>query len=457
MSKLVILCLLSIILISCGQQGSDSGAKKVIRYNSLSMNPIVLEKSNRYCDRILAQDEDALFTVQRLLNTRVIQRDVDLSNSIDMNTLVDKNKQILTDHIINYSSQRIFKATVYSENQYDIHVDTDEVTDSGMSNTICPTRMSYPRKSAENAGILIMNTLLKTYDALDDFAKAKLSSIKLILTPKDYSEYIFYDYSGEIIQSQKGYMVDNAYYHPLKEEIVFLPQSKEGVRLGLFGKPFWEVPMVASHEYGHHIFNKLYPNFSKESKKEVMIARECFDNRLHGELGYFMSAKKRVVNRDYIHSSFNEGFADLVAKYSLSNEENNISDINCFKKNREIHVGVFADGTPKVFNSQNMYKIFQGVKVEVRSCNTTNFQDNHIVGAVFAHSIDQIYTSYGLSSKEKLSMLLNWINTLNDSAELNSLNAKSYLKRSIELLIDDLYFKYGEDNKKIIKKYFSFL
>lgn len=446
---------LSLLITSCGKTIKTKGSNPVMRFNSLSMHPVVLNKQLSRCNRGVFLEGEKIFNVQRLLNGSVVNEKVDLEEYLRDSRLVDANKDILNKHIYGYKKETVFKVVYYDEDTYDILEQRDDVTHEGDANTICPGNMSYERNSYENVGIIVSNALNKTKSAISAVIDDEIASVELSLTPLEYTEIKVSDGAGRVYRDDKGYKTDNAYYSPSELKIVFLPQSQEVIDAGMFGKPFWEVPMVASHEYGHHIFSTLYPNFDPDYEASAKLHFECFDNRFSGEKSLNHISNSRTVTRNEIRGGLNEGVADLIAQYTLSERENYLGDLNCFKGNREVKSATFYDGTVKKFNSSNVSRMFSSIEYETSSCNITNVQQIHHIGAVFAHATDAIQSAYELTNTEKLENTLNWIKALNDDDGLNSLSGRRYFKEVIRHFKKIILDRYGREHINLINDYFS--
>lgn len=450
-----VLVILSLVLSSCGNSSSGGGKKKVLRFSSLSENPITLQKENTRCSSSELLEEQRIFTVKRLLNSKQVEEVVDLTNYLSDNRLVDSGKNLLNDHLYDVSTRRVLKVVYSSETNYEIETDIDEVLNAGLTNTVCADNMSYSRKSYENVGLIVSNALQKTRNAVDMFAGVEIPSVSLSLTPLEYSHVLVEDIYGRVYQDEKGYRTNNAYYSPADKAVVFLPGSKEVEAAGIFAKPFWEIPMVASHEYGHHIFATLYSNLDYSSIHKDIFHDHCFDNRFNNNFEMNLLNSERSVDRSDIAGGFNEGFADLIAQYTLSEQENYLGDLNCFKLNREVKSAKFYDGTLKKFNRKNIRLMFSSKEYETSSCNKANIQEIHHMGAVFAHSTDAIQSSLGISQSEKLENILNWLKALNADDNLNYMDGRDYFENSIRKFVNIIQTRYGNQADDVINDYFS--
>lgn len=446
---------LSLVLTACGSSSSGGGKKKVIKFSSLSMNPITLQKENTRCSSADLLEEEKIFTVTRLINKKPVEEIVNLQSFLQNNQLVDANKDLLNAHLYDVSKRRVLEVVYYDENSFDITTDIDEVDNAGLTNSVCADNMSYARNSYENVGLIVTNALTKTRSAITSLISDSIPSVSVSLTPLEYSKVKVTDVYGNVYQDEEGYRTNNAYYSPSEKALVFLPGSKEVEAAGIFEKPFWEIPMVASHEYGHHIFDTLYPNFEHSNMHQDILHDSCFDTRFNTNTEMMAVSEARTTERSDIVGGFNEGFADLMAQYTLSESENYLGDLNCFRKNREVKSPKFADGTIKKFNAKNIRLLFSSKEYETSSCNKANIQEIHHMGAVFAHVTDAIQSSYGLTNTEKLQNILTWIKALNEDENLNLMGGRDYFENSLRKFVKIMHKNYGNINDDIIRDYLS--
>ncbi|MFL5785754.1 MAG: hypothetical protein ACJ76H_14145 [Bacteriovoracaceae bacterium] len=297
--------------------------------------------------------------------------------------------------------------------------------------TVCPDEGKYSRGSVEsaalNANYFISKTNRKVSQLLPD---VKISPISIEIAPMllEKADVIV---DGKVVYHQEAYQTDNAYYMPGGNSITFLPHSEEMKKQG-FSMNFWEVPMVGSHEYGHHIFETLYP--------DVMPAtglKNCF-----GNFGLQLQAgnepEAREVTNDDVLGALNEGFADLVAYYSLDNSERGLWGVPCLQVSRDVGSDSFANViTKKVFSEKALSDFFAKTEIEAPlNCGIPNFQDTHIIGAIFANGVDRIMSVSTDSKDKRLLITLKWLQAMKEKRpSLIALQPKEFLKGSFKLFI----------------------
>lgn len=208
------------------------------------------------------------------------------------------------------------------------------------------------------------------------------------------------------LKKEALYMTDNALYSPLTESITFLPHSslllRGGSRLNL-----WEVPMVSAHEYGHHLFQMVY----KEDFSGLTGTKSCF-GKSHPHSSGQKNRNGRKVQIRHVLNAYNEGFADLISYYTLDQFERQVTGIRCLEKSRDVASPVFYDGKPKNFSKEALQSFFSTFEIPSHACEIPNFQEPHILGAIFAHSFDLFLSEMTNSDDEKLAALVEWVKFL---------------------------------------------
>ena len=237
---------------------------------------------------------------------------------------------------------------------------------------ICPDETNYEKDTIESAALNSTYFIQKTNEKIRSiFPDLKISPITLSIAPLVIRSSITTDWSGETTK-ESMYITDNALYTPGAATITFLPHSKSVKERG-FKMNFWEVPMVASHEYGHHIFESIYSGQSSPMG--------CFGETHKPRTG--RKSFDRTVKHEDIMVSYNEGFADLVAFYTLEGKERDVQDVKCLEVSRDVESPVFYNGKPKIFNEEAMRTFFSPyVDYTNGTCEDHSYQDVHVIGAI---------------------------------------------------------------------------
>lgn len=264
-----------------------------------------------------------------------------------------------------------------------------------------------------------------------------LAPVQLVIAPKVIE--IKETKKGRTVHRETTELINNAFYDPNEKQILFLPQGKphNGV-VPYNGVPMWQIPFVGAHEYGHHIFSSLFPNFifDQTIRKSNKL---CFDSshkhtQALNEEGFSLK-KQRVVKLSQVITVINEAYADLFSKFVLG-EDFNLKGIGCLEKSRSVEDSVFANNRPKLLNKDALDEFFKSQKI-MKSTNCavhTNFQDPHMMGAVIAHLLYKIMINLDLSETQKIQALIRWVEDLN-------LNYYSYKFKSNEKVLELMTIK----------------
>lgn len=273
--------------------------------------------------------------------------------------------------------------------------------------------------------------------------------------------------------ANSSYITDNAMFMRLGKTstLISYPQSESALNLGLFGGiPLWTVDGVFQHEFGHYLFANIMNQSSSSFDSYHKYAEQNPD--LHMFQTPISSFVKKLENpilanqffsfqatQDFFIGSLNEGFSDLWAYYTL-NQPQNMFEIACFSKNRNISSDHFFNGMSKSWTDDMWAKIFnfqlQDLKFDTSNpidvCSQPVFIDIHIIGAAMAHTVDAVFSaailaeSRDVQSSIKAEMALAWLKSLKESDEFIDLGGKASLSRILNLAIGTgiSYLKSGE-------------
>lgn len=293
---------------------------------------------------------------------------------------------------------------------------------------VCPEDREYARETVESGGLNASYFINKTnkkiksvLPSLDIKPIAILVGTQIREVTREQKE----DYIAETIQ----YRTDNAYYQPSAQAITFLPHSQEFKEKGNTAN-YWEVPMVASHEYGHHIFSTIAPN-TLITDQEM---GSCFD-------GPQLDLPERKVEASTVISALNEGFADLMAFYTLAENERTLKGVQGLEKNREVDSSLFSSTLSKSFNSYTLAVFF----APFHYYTAENLQGIHNVGAIFAHSMDKFTTSLGANNDKKLEVTLTWLQEVNTRyPSIKTMKPADLLKELVGMYVSQAMIKTGK-------------
>lgn len=266
-----------------------------------------------------------------------------------------------------------------------------------------------------------------------------LPPVKLRIAPivKHTQEW---GHNKRIIKRERT-LVNNAFYHKAKAEVVFLPQGKNSEGKIPFSEvPLWKIPFVGVHEYGHHLFANLMRNYFDE--KHLSGAKHmslCFNNKehshphIHSVTGVQKDTSRQVSVHD-VMGALNEGVSDLLARVVLD-QKFNLTGVGCFEYTRDVQVKMLANGEQKQINEDVIKSFLSSDKVEVESCyGDQDYQDPHIIGAIIAHGIHRLFEQVTLTKTQRLKLIVSWLKEVNfEFLKLKDENHKDTLEKIIEI------------------------
>ncbi|MCO4752880.1 MAG: hypothetical protein KC478_00290 [Bacteriovoracaceae bacterium] len=409
------------LIVSCGQKSSTT-TKRGVFINNVNRSPIELFKEYTTCEGPEAESETPYFNLIQFLQGRLLKRNLDMEDSISGNRL--RNSNGISDTY--YDAKMMLKRSFRGGELVGLEFVT---TQAPKAMSICPGVKSYQRYSYENASLSANYSINKTISRLANVGFNSQKPIGLYIAPYTIERQIV-ETNEEVIQEDSR-ITDNAYYIPSMSSIVFLPQSEESREGAGFGNvPLWEVPMVGSHEYGHHVFHTLMGQVSGELSPSHS---GCFGKSKSLAANDVQSLSN--MNVGDVLSSLNEGFADLIAYYTLDGAERGLNNVVCMEKNREVGSPVFADNTSKLFTRDVLDVMFGGESAILGSCLRPNFKSIHTVGAVFSSVSERLMKRYRLTSSQKLGIILNWLTDLRKNhRNFAHLGGEGYLVKAYSLL-----------------------
>lgn len=417
--------LLALLVMSCGKEAGEKKStvspRNVVATNR-SKNPLPLEsdRNKSLCSVLSYKDAHRNLNLSLFLRGEGVDEDRMFTGLIDGLSVKDVGGKIVSKSTKGYSVIEKFTST-------DDVITREETILSQESNlSVCPDDGKYARGSAESAALNVTYFISKTSRKIRELLPAvEIAPIEVRISPmikKAFSVII----KGEVVWSFEAYDTDNAYYEPGKNSITFLPHSREFRDAGMT-MSFWEVPMVASHEYGHHIFETILPTLTTGSLN-------CFGKfHLHTET----EGQARAVSNMDILYSFHEGFADLVSYYTLDNLERGLKGVSCLEISREVGSDVFANGEKKIFTKAALDAFFSAKELQPSDdCKVPNFQDGHIMGAVFANGADRLMSLSTDTKDQRMAIVLAWLQEMKVKQEsMKALTPRDFLEASLSLFV----------------------
>lgn len=421
---------------ACG----DPGANKVEEFTKTTFtnSPVSMRKQTQKCQSKSFIQDSAFFNLHLFLEEKMVKVERDFFPYLRGTSLRDG---------------KVIAKTVYGE-ESEIFVTEEGMRMKTSVNPrelkVCPEVEEYEQNTIESAALnatyFIHQTNAKIKTVLPDL---KMAPVTLSIGPKVIRSIVTRDWDTGKLSRESLYVTDNALYTPALAMITFLPHSKTLKDNG-FDVNFWEVPMVASHEYGHHVFESVYGG--------SLTPLSCFGhthskkNGLNKNLGY-----ERKVKQEDVLTAYNEGFADLVAHYSLGEEERNVKGVRCLEVSRDVASPMFYNGKPKILNEEAMRTFFLNYKLfTLGTCEDISFQDAHTIGAIFAHTADKFLGKFTASNDEKLVAIVDWLKYLKaEKKKLVLMSPKNYMTHTMSEFVRMGVKKFDQtldaDNCKLVK------
>jgi hypothetical protein len=312
------------------------------------------------------------------------------------------------------------------------------------------------RKAADQAHKLYENVKTKGSLGLPELERIFLSSA---FRMKTVERKVTSNDSGT---ENSSYITDNAAFMRLGKTstLISYPQSESAADIGLFGGiPLWTVNGVFQHEFGHYLFASIMNQTSSSFESYHKYAEKNPDLHLfQTPISSFVQKLESPAlanqffsfqtSQDFFIGSLNEGFSDLWAYYTL-NQPQDMFEIACFSKNRNVSSDYFFNGMSKSWTDEMWAKIFnfqlEDLKFDstnpIDRCSQPVFIDIHIVGAAMAHTVDAVFGAALLNepsdvqSAAKAEMALAWLKSIKESEEFTDLGGKASLSRILNLAI----------------------
>lgn len=300
---------------------------------------------------------------------------------------------------------------------------SQDSSESSGDNLIYCQNQELERESLEHVALDAISTLDKSIFMLSTIGLFEpVAAIEVYAHPTLETTTNVYanEDRSTILYTETQTMTDNAFYY--NNGLYFIPHSKDYKDyVGSRHIDFWEIPFVASHEYGHHLFNTFfYGNGKKKSFKDA-IDHACFTGReLMVELFDSQEAQAaREITVETVLGAFNEGFADLFAQYSLDKASSSLVGVIGFEVEREVESIFLASGRAKVFTDFEAQAFFSTVELDRRDPKSP-YQEIHTVGAIFASIFNQVLEKGELSHPQRLTVVINWLKLMNAHFAVNS-------------------------------------
>lgn len=403
MLKNIVLAAASLLLISCGQKITRR-PYKVTYINSSDGRPILLGKRKEgfKCPSLLTSDFEQQIIAPFYSSWKEIQ--------IPFLLPVKSRGGLVKSSII--SKALLSGKLSYLESTVKMKFEAT-IVEAAKEFRVCPG-YDYSKEDTYDAATAGSLYSFKEVEESFKLINLKLAPIKLRVAP--LVEHIQEQFENKEILRKKRTLVNNAFYFGAKNEIIFLPQGKNKKgEIPFSGVPLWKIPFVGAHEYGHHLFNTLMPNYINDKKNSGFNGVSlCFNNveevnkEERSEEG-----SPRTPSVENIMSSINEGVADLLAR-TILNRKFNLMGVGCFEYTRDVEKKIFANGQAKRLDKEILDILLLDKRAKSGNCyEIQDFQDPHIIGAIVAHGLFQLYEQADLTKKQRLQAIVEWLRQLN--------------------------------------------
>jgi hypothetical protein len=425
MLKLVFLVAISLLNIACGNGLFPVHEQTSVRYVETSQG-----------EPILLQESSAASNCLYVLNSRQNSINVQLFNNWQFVTesfrppIVESNGSLVNPLLAttSYAGQlQIF------ENLWKREL-SEKVVSAPVSYFACPGH-DYANEdtyeSATSSAVYAFHQIAEELKRID----LNIKPVHLKVAPLFELKQEYFEAGRRTLRTSK--LVNNAFYFPAKNEIVFLPQGrKEDGLIPFSAVPLWKIPFVGAHEYGHHLFNSLTPHFQTDQQhRSLELPHLCFDNTegLSKNQRDIDGASRKVTRKD-IADSFNEGFADLFARVVID-KNYSLTGIGCLEFSRDVDHARFASGVAKRLDSNALAVFFANKRIKTFNCyREQDYQDPHIIGAIIAHGMYQLYEAARLNKRKRLETMIDWLKEVdNNYQRIRSLALEDQLNHMLFL------------------------
>ena len=411
--------LLLFLLLGCGRPETSLKSKEAIFPTTYTNTPIFLKLQNERCHSRSFSPSQTFFNLHLFLRGEEEVETHDFSPILQ--GLFLRNGTVISDSVHGE------KIEIMENNKAFLRAAPKSIK-------LCPDEDGYSPDTVESAALNTSYYINKSYLRFTSIVTdVAVSPISLSISPAIMRSSLQKDFKGETTKTST-YMTDNAFYMPKAKSVTFLPHSVDMRALGM-KTSYWEVPFVASHEYGHHLFEMLY----KDSQGLGPDMMDCFGHSQKNKpkSSFNKNINQRKTRIEDVLNSYNEGFADLMAWYTLDPKERDVKGVKCLEVSRDVSSPRFYNGKLKAFNKEALQSFFSYyVDNSLRSCEEHSYQDTHVLGAIFAHNADLFLSELTNSDDEKLAAVVAWAKELKAERKKYLLaSAETFLEETVKLFM----------------------
>ncbi len=349
-------------------------------------------------------------------------------------------------------NSQLFRAPYLLSGEFNLAGRKMVTLEDGVDFSFCKVSDVYEYGSYEDAAVSIMQPI-------SEFEKNHSKFIKKINPEK--LELKVLPLMGFDSPKYTGHMINNAFYSPSAKTVVFLPQGfapgQSTIPFG--GTPLWKFPMVMMHEYGHHIFSTVSSKIYSDDYDHEL----CFDNRNINDISSQTKGDKREIDKHDALGALNEGFADIFAFYAQK-DKSQLVNMGCMTESRDVKFDTFLSGDKKEISERVLADFISSTDIDYGLCyKETNYQDIHIIGAVYARAWYELLDEPGergnqreLKDQDKLIIISNWAKKIGRSYYIDNTGStvKEFLKISAELMTKAASKINKDKSCRVLEKYF---
>lgn len=250
---------------------------------------------------------------------------------------------------------------------------------------------TYAEESVESIALTMMAAVIKT--------SRNYQRISALDWPRDVKLHIHPRIEQRITLSNgmtlKFFRTENARWTNIEFSgssyaIEFFPHIKGTVSRGR--NPIYLQMGVASHEFGHHLYNSRAPDLMAADYE--LLSLSGYEVDLFEAYASSPKAKaKRSITAAMVNDAFNEGYADLVAYYTYNAGDSPIGRIEIDHRVRARAPnaqGYDYTTKEKLLNKKTLDAFFSPLYL-ARKGMAPSSQDVHTIGAILAYSLNKLF------------------------------------------------------------------
>lgn len=298
----------------------------------------------------------------------------------------------------------------------------------------CFAQSEYESDTYEDAVISVLgplNEFEQKYSSLIKYYNIK--KINLEILPL-YKKIQTSRERGKKIETN-SYMINNAMYSASTNSLIILPQGTNKYNYVPFGGvPLWKSSGVVMHEYGHHFFKSVFSGKLnlKMTNVNPLDTGLCVDNsNVHFKHVQKPVKTRESVTKNDVLSALNEGFSDVFSFYA-GDEKESYRKMGCMFKTRDVKSSTFYSRNKKILDKATIENFLSTEANPALSCYVnTDYQDIHVIGAIYAHAFYELLDGTNLSKSSKIKVLLKWVKQLN-SIYIKKMRLKTFMNEAAE-------------------------